>query len=104
MEREIRTNVGRISNPSCRCSKFFGWLIGLAALTGCGVAGSPLQEETGSIALDTGANFDPATCGTIRGRVLWQGAIPEFAAFDVAPNPLAGPVLHKKQSRPNPNR
>jgi hypothetical protein len=35
--------------------------------------------------------------------VVWEGAIPTIAPFEVPPNPLAGEVFRKKQVRPNPN-
>jgi hypothetical protein len=52
---------------------------------------------------EAGGDFDPATAGTIRGRVVWEGDLPVVAPFEVLPNPLAGALLHKKQLRPNPN-
>src|SRR5439155_17818855 len=52
---------------------------------------------------EAGANFDSASAGTIRGRVVWDGQVPVLAPFEVLPNPLGGELLQKKQLRPNPN-
>jgi hypothetical protein len=48
-------------------------------------------------------NFDLPACGTICGRVTWDGDIPLVAPFEVLPNPLAGEVFRHRQLRPNPN-
>ena len=80
------------------------WLLlpTLAAL-GCGDVSSSIKTDSPSRDELAGAEFDRATAGTIRGRVVWKGDIPEVAPFEVMPNPLAGEVLQKKQLRANPN-
>jgi hypothetical protein len=52
---------------------------------------------------DAGSRFDRASSGTIRGRVTWEGEIPDAPALGIYPNPLAGEPLKEKQDRPNPN-
>jgi hypothetical protein len=47
--------------------------------------------------------FNPATAGTIRGRVTWHGDIPSVLPFEIPPNPQANEVLRQRQVRPNPN-
>jgi hypothetical protein len=88
-------------------------LVPLLAALGCGDIQSgrtdcqsvppQTQEDSSRYSEDAGATFDPGTTGTIRGQVIWNGAIPDVAPFEVLPNPLAGAVLQKKQLRPNPN-
>jgi len=75
----------------------------LLVILGCGDVPSHLQAESPNHAEEAGADFDPVTAGTIRGRVIWYGEMPAVPPFEVLPNPLAGEVLQKKQLRPNPN-
>ncbi len=78
----------------------------LASLVGCG----PSPDESPSTSTPPpspaiGVRFDPATAGTVRGQVLWQGdvpkvpsttaAIPDWAGgyrWDEMPNPFAPSV------------
>lgn len=78
-------------------------LVPLLAILGCGDLGPREQEELPKQTEKAGAYFDPTSAGTIRGRVVWDGAIPKVAPLEALANPLAGALLQKKQSRPNPN-
>jgi hypothetical protein len=74
-------------------------LLALALLPGCDddPPVSPAPTAT------TGTAFDPATAGTIRGRVTWTGDVPVVPPFkgwtDVGPD-QPGP---RRQVQPNPN-
>ncbi len=65
-------------------------LLPLVTVLGCGTTPPPAVEEPANRAEEAGTDFDPATAGTILGRVTWEGPIPVVAPFEVLPNPLAG--------------
>ena len=75
----------------------------LLATLGCGDIPPSTPEEVYRPTKDAGLDFDPATTGSIRGQVIWDGEIPAIPPLAVMPNPLAGELLQKKQLRPNPN-
>jgi hypothetical protein len=78
-------------------------LLVLLAIAGCSEA-QPERSQAAQPALsEIGCRFHAADCGMIDGQVLWQGDLPKVEDFDVLPNPLAGEVMHRKQTRPNPN-
>lgn len=66
---------------------------------GCGgpVLDPDTPEEPAPV---TGSRYDPASCGTIAGRVIWAGEIPEVPAVK-ATLPLA--LGAKPTTQPNPN-
>jgi hypothetical protein len=78
-------------------------LLPLLAVLGCGDVSAVTKTDSSTRKNEAASEFDSASSGTIRGRVLWDGEIPVVAPFELLPNPLAGPVLQKKQIRPNPN-
>jgi hypothetical protein len=73
----------------------------LLALAGCSEA-LPPEDDRPTLPV-SGSRFDPVSCGTIRGQVVWQGEIARVPPLVVLPNPLAGPVFQKRQTRANPN-
>jgi hypothetical protein len=75
----------------------------LPLLVGCSPARPPIADEPPRSADLTGSHFNPATAGSIRGQVVWQGEVPQGRPFEVPRNPLAGKVFHEKRSWPNPN-
>jgi hypothetical protein len=79
----------------------------LVCLAGCSetdVPGDNQSPEAGPVALATA--FDANTTGTIRGRVVWQGNLPQVADFQVGPNQAFFPGWPEPQppkSFANPN-
>jgi hypothetical protein len=59
---------------------------------------TPPSEPT-----ELAAQFDPATTGTLQGRVTWGGDAPQVPPFSTRPHPLAGLGLRERQVRENPN-
>src|SRR5437879_4051423 len=60
------------------------WLVLAAALAPAGCSGEPqpLPEEADPAPPEpAGGRFDPATAGTLRGRVCWPGPAPAVAGF-----------------------
>ena len=56
--------------------------LSFALLPGCGDAPPrPTDEEVAGVNEDASRLFDPATAGTLRGRVTWTGAVPEVRPF-----------------------
>src|SRR5947209_7063791 len=54
----------------------------LFASLGCGDAASPSPEQVpNSERTLAGIDFDPASAGTIRGQVTWEGEIPSAPPF-----------------------
>lgn len=77
-------------------------LFGLVALPGCDESAAPSSAQEESL-LGIGRDFDTASAGTIRGRVTWQGAIPEVPGYR---SPISPGAEHTGQPRrfwPNPN-
>ncbi|GEM_PF-376696 len=81
-------------------------LFGVAALSGCDdgtTSPEPPAETVVKIDHDIGHDFDAATAGTIRGQVIWQGALPEVPGYRA---PVSPGMEHAGQPRrlwPNPN-
>ncbi len=76
-------------------------LVLAATATGCGEA-PPMPSAAGPSA-DAGSEFDPATAGTIRGRVTWEGDMPDVPPFRAPVSPLSEQAGGKPQPWPNPN-
>jgi Polysaccharide lyase family 4, domain II len=88
------------SSPDLRIAQCF--VLVLLAAAGCEPRLEPSQAAQTAFG-EIGRRFHAADCGTIDGQVLWQGDLPKVEDFEVLPNPLAGEVMHHKQTRPNPN-
>lgn len=58
------------------------FLIGSLAV-GCQEAEPPANEEPATPPAEMGARFDAASAGTIRGQVLWAGAVPAVPRYRV---------------------
>jgi hypothetical protein len=71
----------------------------LVATAGCD-APVPDPEPTPSPAVALGGSFDPATAGSITGRVTWDGSIPSFPSI-VAPVFLPTGVEQRRHPHPN---
>jgi hypothetical protein len=74
----------------------------LAFAAGCADARPEAAADASAVA-ETGTHFDPTTAGTLRGRVTWDGPIPNVPPFEVPPDPLAGPVRWNRRTVANPN-
>jgi hypothetical protein len=77
-------------------------VVALSACLGCGGAEPQAAAESSPLA-KAPTEFDAATAGTVQGRLLWEGDVPHVTPMDIYANPLAGEVLRKRQTRPNPN-
>lgn len=84
-----------------RRGRSIGCLLLTAAL------GCPDAAPSITTAVQQGADRPPppgVPTALIRGRVTWNGPLPEVPPLDVAAYPFGGPVLRQRQRRPNPNR
>ncbi len=90
-------------HPSRKSNIGVWLLVPVLVLLGCDDGGPRQSEDLPPHPGEARVQFDPASAGAIRGRVVWDGAIPSVAPFEVLPNPLAGELLQKQQLRPNPN-
>ncbi len=76
-------------------------LLALAfAAAGCGE--TPPAPAPAGPAADAAGEFDPATAGTIRGRVAWEGEVPDVPPFRAPASPLSEQAGGKPQPWPNP--
>jgi hypothetical protein len=79
--------------------RYLGVLLFLA-LTGCD-ENRPVPSELPQDVTPLGGTFDPRDTGTIRGDVIWQGALPVVAPFEYRPK-VQSPSA-ERQAFPNPN-
>jgi hypothetical protein len=77
-------------------------LLGLMAL-GCEQAAPEPVAQSAAEPAPVGGQFDPSTAGTIRGKVLWSGAVPEVAPFEVRSWVMEGSKGQPRPLRPNPH-
>jgi hypothetical protein len=77
-------------------------LFGVAALSGCDDGTAP-PESPAESAVEMGRDFDAATAGTIRGQVIWHGAIPEVPEYRAPVSPGAEQAGKPRRFWPNPN-
>ena len=61
-----------------------GWAWLLLVAVGCGQAGSEAAAPAPPTPATMPTGFDPATAGTVRGRVTWVGDVPRVAPFEIA--------------------
>jgi hypothetical protein len=80
----------------------FCLVLSSSASLGCGET-EPQPEAESVPRRQASARFDAASAGAITGRVTWEGDIPQAPSFEIQASPLAGEVLRKRQTRPNPN-
>jgi hypothetical protein len=73
----------------------------ILAAAGCGDAPPP-PAPAGPLA-DAAVQFDPATAGTVSGRVTWDGDLPDVAPFRAPAKPLSEAPPGKSQLWPNPH-
>lgn len=76
-------------------------LLGVA-VSGCEDRAAPPAAATEGPA-QTGQDFDAATAGAIRGRVIWQGAIPNVPSYHSPLSPGNEHTGQLRQTWPNPN-
>jgi len=80
------------------------WVFSMVTAIGCGKASSQPKDELIELSGQVPAsNFDPNEAGAIRGRVVWQGEIPNIAPFLIRANPIGGGAVAKRQFQRNPN-
>ena len=77
-------------------------LLGLAVLPGCDGNAAP-PEAAADCSAEIGSKFDAATTGTIRGQVIWQGAIPEVPGYRAPVSPGAEHAGQPRRLWTNPN-
>lgn len=74
----------------------------LLALSGCDQPLVPAEDAEGPLA-DVGRRFDPASTGTVEGRVIWEGPRPVVPPFRAPVSPLSEQAGGKKRSWHNPH-
>src|SRR5690242_16594788 len=78
------------------------WLVwSTLGLVGCQEVRT--EDKPSFPAVELATRFDPAATGTLRGRVVWQGAIPEVKPFEVYASRDSQPDMPPRGPRPNPN-
>jgi hypothetical protein len=77
-------------------------LVSVAALSGCDDSAAPPQPPMETV-VEIGRDFDAATAGTIRGQVIWQGAVPEVPGYHAPISPGAENAGQPRRFWPNPN-
>lgn len=81
------------------------FLIGCLMSVGCGEPTSPAADPPPhQPPAELGAAFDPGQCGSLAGRVMWNGAVPDVPKLAIYPSAGAGKLLHERHDRPNPNK
>jgi hypothetical protein len=77
-------------------------LLGIAVLSGCDNSAAP-PGSSPECEVEIGHEFDASTTGTIRGQLIWQGALPEVPGYR---SPVSPGTEHAGQPRrlwSNPN-
>jgi hypothetical protein len=77
-------------------------LLGVAVVSGCEDSATPLETPADSV-VEIGCDFNAATAGTIRGRVTWQGEIPEVPGYRAPISPGSEHAGQPRRFWPNPN-
>jgi hypothetical protein len=77
-------------------------VLGVAELSGCEDSVAPPETPPESVA-DIGQDFEAQTAGAIRGRVTWQGAIPDVASYRSPLSPGNEHIGEPHRFWPNPN-
>jgi hypothetical protein len=77
-------------------------LLGVAVLSGCDDA-PPVAENPSESLTEIGGDFDPATAGTLNGRVIWDGAVPDVAPYRATLTPSGIHAAEERHLWPNPN-
>jgi hypothetical protein len=78
-------------------------LLMAAFLAGCTEAPSEIPAQPPAPDT-TSLDFDPATAGSIQGRVTWEGPLPRVEPFEVAPIVAGIGQIRERTMQPNPNR
>ncbi|MGH7169445.1 MAG: carboxypeptidase-like regulatory domain-containing protein [Gemmataceae bacterium] len=79
-------------------------LVGVAVLSGCDDSLAPPECGRDACApVEIGRDFDPATAGTIQGRVTWRGAIPKIPSYRAPVSPGNEHAGEARRMWPNPN-
>lgn len=86
-----------------RSSSLLALVCGLA-LSGCDSARpeTPPASEPEAPA-ELAVSFDPASCGTVTGQVLWDGPLPEVPLYQGALTPRYEAAVGRKYPWPNPH-
>lgn len=74
----------------------------MVAVLGCGEAPAVPPEQPCPLD-NAGAEFEPLTCGTIRGRVTWEGEVPRVEPFTLIPVAINANLKLEKQVKDNVN-
>ncbi|HEV3255976.1 MAG TPA: hypothetical protein VG013_03780, partial [Gemmataceae bacterium] len=84
------------------CGRWLTFLSLLGAL-GCGSARPELPAESRPADTTAASEFDPATAGTLRGQVTWEGDIPALPTFSVGSYFVPDDIVRENLTRENPN-
>jgi hypothetical protein len=77
-----------------------------AAFYGCEESRLPVYfdaEQSSASSATAAVAFDPATAGSIAGRVTWEGAVPQVPPFRAPVSPLSEQPIGPKLLWPNPH-
>lgn len=80
-----------------------GWLLALMPL-GCEEAHPQSPSQPLPPPAQQANTFDPGTAGTIRGRVIWQGELPQVEPFEIRSLVTASNPPQPRLIRENPHR
>lgn len=73
-------------------------------LSGCGTTEPEPSPQPVDSRMPSAAYFDATTAGTIEGRVVWEGPVPEVAPFEVVPIVEGIGLIQEQTIQRNPNR
>jgi hypothetical protein len=81
------------------------WLLLVVVALGCDELQPPAPEQTAARAVSgrAGGAFDPATTGSVSGRVAWHGPLPEVPPFEARSHVPIGKPGQPRLVRANPN-
>lgn len=78
-------------------------LLGMAASPGCDDSSAPQEKLLPEAAVEIGGDFDAATASELRGRVIWQGPIPEVPMYRAPVSPGNEHAGQPRRFWPNPH-
>jgi hypothetical protein len=84
------------------CDGWF-WAVPFLGLLGCTDARPQAAPASTPPPAEPVLSLDASSCGTIEGRVVWQGDLPDVAPFRVTIDPLSGTPFPEPRTWANPN-
>jgi hypothetical protein len=78
-------------------------VLAVATLPGCDNSDVPAEKMLLAPAVEIGRDFDATTAGELRGRVTWQGAVPDVPTYRAPVSPGNEHAGQPRRFWPNPN-